>query len=592
MLRVGPTRTSPPASVLHAHVATRATVVACSQPGKTAPAISYLTSPEASNAYYLAETNGALRNYGAAFYGSAVHSRLVGTVIGAAPTIDGDGYWLATSKGSVHGYGDAHFYGSAVHVKHAQPIVAFAATPDSGGYLLVGSGGAIYNYGDAAFCGSAVHDHLTSPVVGIAVTPDGKGYWLATANGLVYSFGDAPAIGAAKKTLAAPVVAIAPSVGGKGYWLVTSAGNIYNYGDAGFFGSPVHKHMTKPVVGITASADGQGYWIVTAHGQVFNFGDAQFEGSLVHAPLKAKTQVISLFRRPVPPLPPVVSTPTPILASSPTTVHGLFGYDISNYQCSTGSPTTASPSLPSSSGISILEVAGWLDSSSNSCLASEAAWATGAAGTSGNHYQLYLFLNSPGTTAAAQSQAASGPAGTCSTLSGTAVPSCVAYNYGFNGAKQALASATSAGVSTNIWWVDVENTNLSKNDYSNFPSAYWSGSTALNDQTIQGAIDALHQGNVTVGIYSTSPQFATIAGPFVPSGPQVPLWVAGVPWTNPPYTESGLFSSSTLASWCAGTAVYGGTNNGVDFAGGVPWLLQETPGSEPSPYSLDPDYVC
>lgn len=598
MLRVGPDVASAPATTaasgVQAHVVrSHATPTTCTSPTAIAPAISFLTSPEAANTYYLPESNGSLRNYGgAAFYGSAVHARLTGTVVGAAPTVDGDGYWLVTSRGGLYNYGDAHFYGSAVHKAHAQAIVGFAATPDGGGYWLVGAGGAIYNYGDASFCGSAVHEHLKSAVIGIAATPDGRGYWIATADGTTYSFGDAPAIATSSKRLTAPVVAIAPSVDGKGYWLVSSGGNVYNYGDAGYFGSPVHKHFTKPVIGITPTTDGQGYWLTSAKGQVFNYGDAPFEGSLVHTILKRGTVVLGLFRRPVPPPPPVVAPPAPVLTSSTTPVHNVFGYDISNYQCSSSDSTGASSSLPSSSGISIIEVAGWLDSSSNSCLAGEAAWATAAAGTSGNAYQLYLFLNSPGTTSAAQSQSASGPAGTCSTLSGSAAASCIAYNYGFNGAKQALAAATSAGVSSSTWWVDVENTNLSGTNYSSFPSSYWSGSPTLNDETIQGALDALHQVSLTVGIYSTSVQYAKIAGSFTPSGPQLPLWVAGVPWTSPPFTESGLASTSTLAAWCSGTATYGGTTYGADFAGGVPSILQETPGSESAPYGLDPDYTC
>ena len=51
-------------------------------------------------------------------------------------------------------------------------------------------------------------------------------------------------------------------------------------------------------------------------------------------------------------------------------------------------------------------------------------------------------------------------------------------------------------------------------------------------------------------------------------------------------------SIATLAAWCAGTVGYSSETPTDLFAGGVPWLLQETPGSEPSPYGIDPDYVC
>ena len=78
-------------------------------------------------------------------------------------------------------------------------------------------------------------------------------------------------------------------------------------------------------------------------------------------------------------------------------------------------------------------------------------------------------------------------------------------------------------------------------------------------------------------------------------GPLLPLWVAGAPWTSPPYTNpSGetLPSTSVLAAWCEGIALYAGTDTSDNFAGGTPWILQETPGTLPSPYGIDPDYAC
>ena len=47
-----------------------------------------------------------------------------------------------------------------------------------------------------------------------------------------------------------------------------------------------------------------------------------------------------------------------------------------------------------------------------------------------------------------------------------------------------------------------------------------------------------------------------------------------------------------LQTWCAGTAKYSGTNTYDVFAGGIPWLVQETPGSMASPFGIDPDYTC
>jgi hypothetical protein len=293
-----------------------------------------------------------------------------------------------------------------------------------------------------------------------------------------------------------------------------------------------------------------------------------------------------------PPAPVVVPPPAP----SPTGTapvsnlpHGAFGYDISNYQCA----ALASSSLPTTSAISTIEVAGWLDSSDNPCLAGEAAWATTAAGASGAHYALNIFLNASDQSVGASALDANGPGGTCATLAAAAQAGCLAYNYGYEGATADYNYASSVGVSAPLWWLDVENANLSSNEWSDYSAGrYWSDSTVLNADTIEGALDALRADGLTVGIYSSSVQFPLIAGAYIPAGAQVPLWVAGVPWTNPPYTESGLQSTVILPSWCAGTSGYSAADPSDLFAGGVPWLLQETPGSEASPDGIDPDYAC
>jgi hypothetical protein len=271
----------------------------------------------------------------------------------------------------------------------------------------------------------------------------------------------------------------------------------------------------------------------------------------------------------------------------------VTGFDVSNFQCAKSGSSQLQAGLPTTSALSIIEVAGWLNGANNSCLNAEAAWATRAAGPNGVHYQLYLFLNSPGTDAGAAATYASGPKGTCATLPSADQATCDAYNYGFNGARAALAYASENGVSSSMWWVDIENAALSSTDFADFAAdAFWSSSPTLNAQTIEGAIDALHQAGLVVGLYSTSIQYPKIAGNLVPAGTQVPLWIAGVPWTSPPYTEHGLPSTSVLANWCAGTATYSGTKSKAVFAGGVPWILQETPGVEASPYGLDPNYTC
>jgi hypothetical protein len=535
--------------------------------------------------YYLVKSNGGVQAFGGArFLGSKAAKHLrTRFVDGAAPT-DGDGYWLATERGNVYPFGDAPFLGSPVHRNKRAPIVAVAGAPVGDGYWLVAANGAVYNYGSAPFCGSPVHAALASPIVAFAPSPDDAGYWLVAADGTVYHYGDAPNRGsAAGRHLAAPIVSIAATADGRGYWLVAADGTVYQYGDAPDLGSAAGKHLAAPIVSITATADGGGYWLTTADGRVFNYGDARFAGSLAHRLARGAVTAVGF-------VPHLLGTPGLV-----TLPHGVFGYDISGFQCALPGSTAARSGLPGSSAVSVLQVAGWLDGTDNSCLAAEAAWAARSAGSSGAPYSLYLFVNSPDLTPTAAAQSANGPKGVCATLTAGEVATCEAYNYGFNGARSALAYATSQGVHADLWWLDIEGDSLSPTRYSDFGLGYyWSDSTALNDATIEGALDALRKSGLEVGLYSTSVQYPVIAGDFVPAGPQVPLWVAGVPRTNPPYTQTGLSNPSVLRAWCAGTASYGGVGRGHDdlFAGGVPVLLQETPGTLASPYGVDPDYAC
>ncbi len=552
--------------------------VLTSTPTTTVPA-----PAPAPTAYYLFESDGYVLAYGAATYHGSTASTHLPRVVSAAVTPDGGGYCLATAAGDVYHFGDAHYYGSPVHHAGLAPVVAIAGTPDGGGYWLVTSTGSVLNYGDAEFCGSEVHTPLKSPVVAFAPTPDGGGYWLVTASGTVYNFGDALHFGSMGR--AAPrgaVVAFAPTANGKGYWLVTAQGGVFNYGAAEFFGSATRLHFPGTIVGIAPTADSKGYWLATSTGRVFHFGDAHYAGSLLYSPPARPVTVTAIVRG----VKPVVQREQPPFPA------GKFGYDVSSYQCAKGSPGEVQKGMPTTAGVNVIQVAGWLDSSANPCLAAEAQWASSAAGSLSSAYSLYLFLNSPADAPASLRQSAEGPAGSCGTLSGGSALRCAAYNYGYNGAEDALTYADAEGVSSKLWWLDIENAQLSQNNYSDLPLSYWSRSKALNDATIQGAIDALRHAGLTVGIYSTSLQYAAIAGEYTPKGPPLPLWVAGVPWTSPPYSEKGLYRPSVLTSWCAGSARYPGTRSLDVFAGGVPWLLQETPGAEPSPYGLDPDYSC
>jgi len=78
---------------------------------------------------------------------------------------------------------------------------------------------------------------------------------------------------------------------------------------------------------------------------------------------------------------------------------------------------------------------------------------------------------------------------------------CAAYNYGYNAAVDSVNYATSQGVSSAKWWLDVEIENT------------WNSDVAQNRQSLQGAYDALvASGASLVGAYSTTAQWGTITG--------------------------------------------------------------------------------
>jgi hypothetical protein len=317
-------------------------------------------------------------------------------------------------------------------------------------------------------------------------------------------------------------------------------------------------------VGLAVTPDGTGDWMAEENGTVLSFGTAAVHGTLTGT--IATSPVTSIAAMPV-------ETVSPLRYPS-----GSFGYDINWPQCSEpGSPDTAAlpgpPSYPSGTlqyTVAVVGVDGWAVGDDNPCLAAEAKWAAGAVGTDGAPYELYMFLNSPSATTTVDEQ---GPAGTCSAVAAAGQPACLAYNYGYNAALDAVQYASSQGASSPMWWLDVEN---------DLCGQYWSCNQTLNSLTIQGALDYLHSLKITAGIYSTSVQWQGITGGYVPSGAQVPIWVAGAYWTSPPYPSSyGYYPPSQLAPYCG--ARYA-------FAGGATWLLQETPG--PNDYPFDPDYAC
>src|SRR5581483_8893454 len=115
----------------------------------------------------------------AATTGSA-REGLAASVVGAAPTSTGAGWWEVGGDGGIFSYGDATFLGSMGGTHLNRPIVGMAATQSGHGYWLVASDGGIFSFGDARFFGSTGAIRLVSPVVGMAAHGS-DGYWLVAA---------------------------------------------------------------------------------------------------------------------------------------------------------------------------------------------------------------------------------------------------------------------------------------------------------------------------------------------------------------------------------------------------------------------------
>jgi hypothetical protein len=85
---------------------------------------------------------------------------------------------------------------------------------------------------------------------------------------------------------------------------------------------------------------------------------------------------------------------------------------------------------------------------------------------------------------------------------------CLAYNYGYNAGLAAYDAATAAGVSSGMWWLDVESDNT------------WNDDAIQNRNSLQGEHDALTaRGATTVGVYSTTSGWQTITGDWQNSWP-------------------------------------------------------------------------
>ncbi len=486
-------------------------------------AVATTVSPAAAastpvTAYWLVASDGGIFSFGGApFYGSTGGTTLNEPIVGMASTPGGGGYWLVASDGGIFSYGDAQFYGSTGSIHLNKPIVGMASTPDGKGYWLVASDGGIFSYGDAQFYGSTGSIALNKPVVGMAATSDGQGYWLVASDGGIFSYGDAQFHGSTGSlVLNKPVIGMITGPNGAGYFLVASDGGIFSFGSAPFYGSLGGLPLKNPIVAATALSDGSGYWFSDSAGLVSNFGKAKYYGS---APSPLSRPIVGM-----------ADAPGNGSFTGGTFPSGVYGYDISNYQCS---------SFPSGDHqIGIVQVDGSSGGNTNSCLAQEAAWAGGG-------LNLYTYLTYGTST--------------------TNEPGCngdTSCNAGYQAAVYAYGDAGSVGAgSTTIpWWLDVETAD-----------ANWSGNLSENAQFVQGALNALHEseGIADVGIYASPGVWNTIVGDYTPS---VPYWMADY-LASP----SGPGSCADYQNWV--------TNHGAQLPG-PPEIVQYNSAQ------YDEDYAC
>lgn len=220
-----------------------------------------------------------------------------------------------------------------------------------------------------------------------------------------------------------------------------------------------------------------------------------------------------------------ISVPASALGSYPSKT---TGYDVSWPNCGVSPPSSAAFGIVGVNYGRVFTV--------NPCLQQEAGWF--------QNLSLYLSTSYPGKPLALKY--ASSPKA-CKTSDNN----CLAYNYGYNAVRFAVANASIDNAHALTWWLDVENVNS------------WTDSATANTESLQGMIDALRHYTFlpTVGFYAYPGQWQTLT----------------FGWRNklPTWTATGSTSRRDALNIC----------HQASFNGGAQLLTQYTIG-------LDRDYVC
>jgi hypothetical protein len=207
-------------------------------------------------------------------------------------------------------------------------------------------------------------------------------------------------------------------------------------------------------------------------------------------------------------------------------VSGTVGSDISWPNCNSR--------LTTGSKFGIVGVTDGLGYSTNPCLAKEVT----------NYTNLSLYVNTGWDSSSTHISATSPRVCTIGDSN------CLAYNYGYNAGLYAYNAASSHGIHSSTWWLDIETANT------------WSNNAVQNQNSLQGEHDALvANGATTVGAYSTTAQWDSVTGTWLNNWPS---WGATT-WKT----------ASQAKTYCTGH----------QFTGGTTWLIQFSG-------KTDQDYAC
>jgi hypothetical protein len=246
------------------------------------PSVNPKANPKAvsANGYWVVDIHGNVFALHAPYLGGPKGAIAGQAALAIDSTASGKGYYVLSSGGNVHVYGDAKYYGDTRKIRLNKPVVDLQPTPTGKGYWVLAKDGGVFSFGDAKFHGSTGAMPLNKPVIGMAATKTGKGYWLVASDGGIFAFGDAKYYGSTGAIrLNSPIVSMAVAPAGTGYWLVGADGGIFAF-HVPFYGSaPGIGFCTTPRgTQMRSTLTGKGYYVLVVDGRVLRFGDAKGYG--------------------------------------------------------------------------------------------------------------------------------------------------------------------------------------------------------------------------------------------------------------------------------------------------------------------------